>query len=79
MNKCACCGNSYDKGIHISTSDGRTYYFDSFECAIQVLAPKCSVCGVRIIGHGIEGAGRMFCCACCAERGGISGIVDRVA
>jgi hypothetical protein len=33
---------------------GRTMTFDSFECAIQALAPTCPHCGNRIIGHGVE-------------------------
>ncbi|HKB23086.1 MAG TPA: hypothetical protein VKC99_09940 [Methyloceanibacter sp.] len=28
--------------------------FDSFECAIQALAPACPNCGNRIIGHGVQ-------------------------
>ena len=41
--------------------------FNSFECAIHVLAPTCVHCGMRIIGHGLEMSGRMFCCNHCAE------------
>ena len=33
-----------------------SYTFDSFECAIQKLAPTCAHCGCRILGHGIEEA-----------------------
>jgi hypothetical protein len=38
----------------------------------------CEHCGCKIIGHGIEGDGRMFCCADCAEASGVSGAADRV-
>ena len=41
---------------------GKTYTFDSFECAIHKLAPICAHCSVRIIGHGMEKSDRMFCC-----------------
>src|SRR4051812_35597547 len=60
--KCENCGNLYDKSFAI-IQGGQQYYFDSFECAINVLAPKCSHCGTRIIGHGVEQAGNIFCCA----------------
>ncbi|WP_245801129.1 hypothetical protein [Pollutimonas bauzanensis] len=53
------------------------YTFDSFECAIQTLAPVCAHCGVRIIGHGLEENGRMFCCNHCAQGEGVSELRDR--
>jgi hypothetical protein len=52
--------------------------FDSFECAIQALAPTCSHCGCRIIGHGVEDDGTMFCCANCAQMDGVEELQDRV-
>ena len=52
--------------------------FDSFECAIQALAPTCEHCGVRIVGHGLEKDGRMFCCDHCAEHEGVTELRDRV-
>jgi hypothetical protein len=33
---------------------------------------------LKIIGHGIEAGGSMFCCAHCAERSGLQGARDRV-
>jgi hypothetical protein len=44
-----------------------------------MLAPKCKHCGCRIIGHGVEKSGTMYCCAHCAHEAGIKGIADRVA
>ena len=77
MARCDHCGNEYDKSFTITTGDS-SHTFDSFECAIHVLAPVCSHCGCRIIGHGVEAAsGRMFCCANCAERAGVAGLRDR--
>ena len=49
------------------TLAGASHTFDSFECAIQKLAPTCAHCKCRIIGHGIEAKGRMFCCEHCAH------------
>ena len=65
MAKCDCCGNDYDKSFQINIS-GKTHTFDSFECAIHMVAPRCAHCSVPIIGHGIEKGGQMFCCAHCA-------------
>jgi Rieske Fe-S protein len=73
---CEVCGNDYDKPIEI-VRDGETHVFDSFECAIHALAPTCSHCGCRIIGHGVEADGRIFCCAHCAEEEGITALTDR--
>jgi len=76
MKKCDCCGNAYDKSFEISMA-GKTYVFDSFECAVHQLAPTCSHCGCRILGHGIEAQGAFFCCAHCAKHHGVDGVVDR--
>jgi hypothetical protein len=77
MAKCETCGNEYDKSFQI-TRNGRTHTFDCFECAIHALAPKCTVCGIRIIGHGLEKDGTFFCCDHCAERAGVKDLRDRV-
>jgi Rieske Fe-S protein len=77
MATCEVCGNDYDKTIEI-TQAGEPHVFDSFECAIHALAPICEHCGCRVIGHGVEGAGRIFCCAHCAGAAGIADLADRV-
>jgi hypothetical protein len=76
MSKCECCGNEYDKTFKVVMA-GKTHVFDSFECAIHLLAPTCEHCGMRIIGHGLEENGRMFCCDHCAEAQGVKGLRDR--
>ena len=77
MARCATCGNDYDKAFEV-TLNGDTHTFDSFECAIQKLAPKCLHCGTRIIGHGIESNGEMYCCAYCSRQAGVKHAEDRV-
>lgn len=77
MARCDVCGNDYDKAFQV-TREGRTSTFDSFECAIQMLAPTCSHCHCRIIGHGIEADGSFYCCASCAKQAGVAGVADRV-
>jgi len=75
MKTCDCCGNSYDKCFEVMFN-GETFIFDSFECAIHRLAPVCPCCKCRIIGHGVEGEGGLFCCAHCARQAGVDGLVD---
>ena len=76
MARCDVCGNDYDKSFTV-TMDGHEQTFDSFECAIQALAPICAHCGCRIIGHGVETEGAMYCCAHCAKHEGVLELVDR--
>jgi hypothetical protein len=76
MARCDVCGNDYDKAFTV-TMAGRTQTFDSFECAIHVLAPSCAHCGCKVVGHGVEQAGRVFCCAHCAKQAGVTGLKDR--
>jgi hypothetical protein len=77
MRPCEVCGNVYDKSIEVML-DGQSHVFDSFECAIHALAPQCSHCNCRIVGHGVEIAGVMYCCAHCAQQAGETGVRDRV-
>ncbi len=77
MARCDTCGNEYDKAFELSIG-GRTYTFDSFECAIHAVAPRCEHCGTPIIGHGLENSGRMFCCAHCAAGEQVTALRDRV-
>jgi hypothetical protein len=76
MATCEVCGNEYDKTFTIESRDG-THVFDSFECAIQALAPRCAHCDCRIIGHGVETRRAMYCCAHCATQSGADGLLDR--
>jgi Rieske Fe-S protein len=77
MAVCEICGNDYDKAFDVVVG-GESHTFDSFECAIHALAPTCEHCGCRVIGHGVEADGRMFCCAHCASEVGVRGLEDRV-
>jgi hypothetical protein len=78
MARCDVCGNDYDKAFEV-TAGGARHTFDSFECAIHKLAPVCSHCGCKIVGHGVEAHGSMFCCANCARMEGERGVADRAA
>jgi len=76
MARCEVCGNDYDKSFEVRI-DGATHVFDSFECAIHLLAPACAHCGCRILGHGAESSGDLYCCAHCARAAGVVGVDDR--
>ena len=77
MAVCELCGNDYDKAFEVVTHDGAKHIFDSFECVIHLLAPTCSHCGCRVMGHGLESDGAFYCCAHCARHSGEKGLVDR--
>jgi hypothetical protein len=74
--KCETCGNDYDKAFEV-TQAGNTHVFDSIECMIQSLAPECPQCGVKIVGHGVEAGGSIYCCAHCAGQDGRTELRDR--
>ncbi len=77
MARCDQCGNDYDKAFQV-TMQGQSSTFDSFECAIRALAPVCPQCDCRVIGHGVESDGKVFCCVHCAKEAGAgSGLADR--
>jgi hypothetical protein len=76
MAKCETCGNDYDKSFEVIMA-GKRHTFDSFECAIQALAPNCAHCKTRIIGHGVEARGTFYCCVHCAEAESVHGLRDR--
>jgi hypothetical protein len=77
MARCDVCGNDYDGAFQV-TKEGKTWTFDSFECAIHACAPVCAHCGCKVVGHGMQAGDRIYCCAHCAERAGTQGLRDRV-
>ena len=76
MARCELCGNEYDKTFQV-VQGGKTHTFDSFECAIHVIAPNCPHCGCKIVGHGVEENGNIYCCANCARAQGAHDLQDR--
>jgi Rieske Fe-S protein len=76
MATCDVCGNEYDKTFQVMRG-GETRTFDSFECAIHAMAPPCGHCGCRVIGHGVEANGSIYCCAHCAQEQGVTELADR--
>lgn len=78
MAQCDVCGNDYDKAFKVTQQD-RSMTFDSFECAIHAMAPRCAHCQCPVIGHGVEVHDEIFCCAHCANHAGDKGVSDRAA
>jgi hypothetical protein len=68
MGTCEVCGNTYAKAFQVTLSDGSCRVFDSLECAIQSIAPRCKHCGCPVVGHGLEDSGVTFCCAHCMRQ-----------
>ncbi len=65
--RCDTCGNEYDKAIEVVIA-GRPHRFDSLECAVEALAPRCVQCNVRVIDHSQLGASvAHYCYAHSAE------------
>ncbi len=76
MAICHGCGNEYDKCFKIIFNN-KELIFDSFECAINTLAPICQHCQNKIIGHGVEEKEKIYCCAHCAKKMGALHLKDR--
>ncbi|WP_270373811.1 hypothetical protein [Marinicauda sp. Alg238-R41] len=70
MARCEQCGNDYHSPIEI-TMKGKSHTYDCFECAIEQLAPRCAKCSTRVIGHGLEADGAVYCCGHCASEAGV--------
>jgi hypothetical protein len=77
MATCEVCENEYDKAFEVIVA-GKHHTFDSFECAIHALAPVCPHCQCRVVGHGVEANGQIFCCVHCARTAGKTELKDRV-
>ncbi|MGB7755329.1 MAG: hypothetical protein WBL23_04620 [Salinisphaera sp.] len=65
MARCDTCGNEYEHAFEI-TQNGKTYTFDTFQCAIHHMAPTCPACGCQVIGHGVDLGDHTYCGDHCA-------------
>lgn len=72
MAICDVCGNNYDRSFTLTQGDV-TRTFDSFECAIHLLAPRCAHCECAVVGHGVDAEGEVYCCEHCARHAGSKG------
>ena len=78
MARCETCGNEYRETFEV-VREGERHIFDCFECAIHAMAPVCAHCGCRVIGHGVQDGGEIFCCEHCQRNGARSASASPVA
>lgn len=76
MATCEVCGNEYEGAFQIKMND-KVHVFDCFECAVHALAPSCQHCKCRVLGHGVQADGRIYCCAHCARQAGDTAMKGR--
>lgn len=69
MSTCDVCGGNEGRMLTI-TAGNQSGTFDSFECAIYMMAPACEHCGCRILGHTVESESGIYCCHHCAREAG---------
>jgi hypothetical protein len=66
LSRCDSCGNEQNRTFEIRMAR-KLYTFDTLKCAIQVLAPTCTHCGDRILGHPVRLGLDQYCSAECAQ------------
>lgn len=64
--RCVNCGFNIEKD-YILFINGTEYTFDSFECAVNFVAPRCANCNSIIMGHGIKYSDEIFCSQICSK------------
>jgi hypothetical protein len=69
MGACDVCGSREGRMFTV-TMGNQSGTFDSFECAIHLMAAACEHCGCRILGHPVESDSGMYCCLHCAKEAG---------
>lgn len=63
---CEVCGNNDKECFEVYLGRER-HVFDSFECAMNAMLPKCSQCNCQIIGQGVQLGEVIFCSYECAN------------
>lgn len=76
MNKCEVCDGVYENNFTIIIGE-KNHEFDCLECAIKVLAPRCSRCGSQILGHIHTKQKKVYCGSLCAWNSNIMPLSDR--
>ena len=49
------------------------------EGGAKIFGSKCTTCGTRVIGHGVQVNRKIFCSASCGRKMGYTGFYDRIA
>jgi hypothetical protein len=63
---CEVCGESREQCFEVHLG-GQKHVFDSFECAMRGLMPKCALCGCLILGPGVQDENISYCSHLCAN------------
>lgn len=66
MRECENCGLLHDKPFIVSR-DGKEHTFDSLECAINYIAPRCFHCDKVILGREVQHEGEIYCSLICSR------------
>ena len=69
---CEVCEKSGDRCFEVHLG-GEKHVFDSFECAIRGLMPKCPLCGSMILSSGVQVGELLYCSYACAN---LSSVVE---
>jgi hypothetical protein len=64
--RCMNCGLNIEKD-YILYINGTEFTFDSFECAINFVAPRCTHCNSIILGRGTKQSDDIFCSPQCRK------------
>ncbi len=67
MSRCEVCGNEFTKPVTVSWN-GQQKTVDSFECAVQALAPRCDYCGQPVMNQSVQGEAPHYCCSVCEQK-----------
>lgn len=72
--RCVNCGYNIEKD-YILFINGTEFTFDSFECAINFVAPRCSNCNTIVLGRGVHAGEDIFCSPTCLQSENYSPVV----
>ena len=74
---CEVCGNNQGQCFEVRLG-GERHVFDSFECAMHELTPRCAFCGCQILGHGVQFENAIYCSDQCANDNGVRDFETRI-
>lgn len=66
IKECENCGQKHDNPLLI-IKNGKEHTFDSFECAISFIAPRCFHCNQIILGKETQHEGESYCSVACSR------------
>jgi phage terminase large subunit GpA-like protein len=67
MSRCEVCGKEFTKPVTVEWN-GEQKTVDSFECAVQALAPRCEHCGQPVMNQSIQDDAPFYCCSVCEQK-----------